>query len=191
MNVTKDVVLPQGRFSRGTYPTFGINAALSIRDTTSSADGPGWRLSVGTGFASPIWQVYMELPRDRFGPYDAGVGVAYHGAGPRLVMPYVQFGREFGRNRFWSTQQGVAFGSTSQGIASGPIWLPTVAVASGVGGGEASLFMTGVIGGHNVVFQEICRNCADDPRRVLRSMLLLGVSWGQIVISNFPMPRER
>jgi hypothetical protein len=191
MHIAKNIVLTQGVHDTKSYPAFGLTAALSARDTSAGDEGIGVRLAVGTGFSQPIWQAYIELPRERFGALDAGTGVAVHGAGPRLVMPYVQVGKEFGPNRFWYTQQGLAFGSTSDGVASGPIWMPTVAIASGVAGGEASMFVTGVIGGHSLVFQEICRNCADDPRRVTRSLLLVGVSWGQIVISNLPIPRSR
>ena len=173
-------------------PTFGINAALSIRDTSATDDGVGLRLSVGTGFAMPIWQAYLELPRDRFGAYDAGFGLALHGARPRLVMPYAQFGRQLGERRtWWYTQQGVAFGTTSRGRESGAIWVPTVAVASGVSGGEASLFLTGIVGGSGPIHEEICRVCVSGTRRVTRNYLLVGVSWGQIVISNLPLPRER
>ena len=173
-------------------PTFGVNAALSIRDTSVSDDGMGLRLSVGTGFAMPIWQAYVELPRDRFGEYDAGVGVALHGARPRLVMPYAQFGRQIGERRlWWFTQQGVAFGSTSRTTESVALWVPTVAVASGVAGGEASLFLTGVVGGSSAVHEEICRVCVSGSRSITRNYLLFGVSWGQIVVSNLPVPRER
>ena len=173
-------------------PTFGVNAALSVRDTSATAEGMGLRLSVGTGFAMPIWQAYVELPRDRFGEYDAGVGVALHGARPRLVMPYAQFGRQVGeRGLWWYTQQGVAFGSTSRENASSAMWVPTVAVSSGVGGGEASLFLTGIVGGNRSMHQEICRVCESGARFVSRNYLLFGVSWGQIVISNLPIPRER
>ncbi|HZI29590.1 MAG TPA: hypothetical protein VFD64_15580 [Gemmatimonadaceae bacterium] len=174
------------------HPTFGMNAALSIRDTSATEDGVGLRVSVGTGFAMPIWQAYVELPRDRFGPYDAGVGVAVHGARPRLVMPYAQFGRQVGERRvWWFTQQGIAFGSTSGSRSSGAIWVPTVAVASGAAGGEASLFLTGVVGGTGPLHEEICRVCVSGTRSVTRNYLLFGVSWGQIVISNLPIPRER
>jgi hypothetical protein len=174
------------------HPTFGLNAALSIRDTSATEDGVGLRLSVGTGFAMPIWQAYVELPRDRFGPYDAGVGVAVHGARPRLVMPYAQFGRQLGERRaWWFTQQGIAFGSTSGSGSSGAIWVPTVAVASGAAGGEASLFLTGVVGGTGPLHEEICRVCVSGTRSVTRNYLLFGVSWGQIVISNLPVPSER
>jgi hypothetical protein len=174
------------------HPTFGMNAALSIRDTSATEDGVGLRLSVGTGFAMPIWQAYVELPRDRFGPYDAGVGVAVHGARPRLVMPYAQFGRQVGERRvWWFTQQGIAFGSTSGSGSSGAIWVPTVAVASGTAGGEASLFLTGVVGGTGPLHEEICRVCVSGSRSITRNYLLFGVSWGQIVISNLPIPRER
>jgi len=174
------------------WPTFGISAALSIRDTTALDDGVGLRLSVGTGFAMPIWQAYLELPRDRFGPYDAGVGIALHGARPRLVMPYVQFGRQVGERRaWWYTQQGVAFGATSRGEPSGLIWIPTVAVASGLSGGEASLFLTGIVGGNRSVHEEVCRVCGGDARQVSRNYMLFGVSWGQIVVSNLPIPRDR
>jgi hypothetical protein len=174
------------------HPILGMNAALSVRDTSSTEDGFGLRLSVGTGFAMPIWQAYVELPRDRFGPYDAGVGVALHGARPRLVMPYAQFGRQVGERRaWWFTQQGIAFGSTSDRRSSGAIWVPTVALASGVAGGEASLFLTGVVGGTGPLHEEICRVCVSGTRSVTRNYLLVGVSWGQIVISNLPIPRER
>jgi hypothetical protein len=173
-------------------PTFGINGALSIRDTSTNAEGPGLRLSVGTGFAMPIWQAYLELPRDRFGAYDAGVGVAVHGARPRLVMPYAQFGRQVGERRlWWYTQQGVAFGTTSGGRATGALWLPTVAVASGMPGGEASFFLTGVVGGSEQLHADLCRVCIAGTRAVNRNLLLAGVSWGQIVLSNLPGPRER
>ena len=187
-HVTRDLVVTSGAFERRVTPTFGISAAVSVRDTSSTDDGPGFRLSVGTGFSMPIWQAYVEFPRERFGPYDAGVGVAFHGARPRVVMPYVQFGREFGRAWSWYTQQGVGFGSTSDGVSSGPIWLPTIAASTGVAG-QASLFLTGVVGGHRSIYEEICGNCAEEPRRVQRSMLLVGVSWGQIVVSNVPLPR--
>ena len=98
MHVAEDrSVFPDGKPPRARlWPSFGVNAALSIRDTSAIEEGVGLRLSVGTGFAMPIWQAYLELPRDRFGPYDAGVGVALHGARPRLVMPYAQFGRQLG-----------------------------------------------------------------------------------------------
>jgi hypothetical protein len=187
-HLTRDEVVTSGTFERNVTPTFGISAAVSIRDTSSMDDGPGFRLSVGTGFAMPIWQAYMELPRDRFGPYDAGIGVAYHSARPRLVMPYAQFGRELGRSWSWYTQQGIGFGSTSDGESSGLIWLPTVAVSAGLGG-SASLFMTGVVGGKSSIYEEICGNCAEDPRRVQRSILVMGFSWGQLVVSNIPVPR--
>jgi hypothetical protein len=174
------------------HPTFGMNAALSIRDTSATEEGVGLRVSVGTGFAMPIWQAYVELPRDRFGAYDAGVGVAVHGARPRLVMPYAQFGRQLGERRvWWFTQQGIAFGSTSGSRSSGAIWVPTVAVASGAAGGEASLFLTGVVGGTGPLHEEICRVCVSGTRSVTRNYLLFGVSWGQIVISSLPIPRER
>ena len=186
-------ILPGGEDSQvHLLPTFGVNAALSIRDTSVTDEGVGLRLSVGTGFAMPIWQAYVELPRDRFGEYDAGVGVALHGARPRLVMPYAQFGRQIGERRFWwFTQQGVAFGTTSRPSESVAIWVPTVAVASGVAGGEASLFLTGVVGGSSAVHKEICRVCVSGSRSITRNYLLFGVSWGQIVVSNLPVPRER
>lgn len=193
MHVSEDQsVFPDGRPAKARlWPTFGINAALSIRDTAAIEEGVGLRLSVGTGFAMPIWQAYLELPRDRFGPYDAGVGVALHGARPRLVMPYAQFGRQVGERRtWWYTQQGVAFGTTSLGRQSGTIWVPTVAVASGLSGGEASLFLTGVIGGNWSLHEEICRGCVSTDRQVTRNLLVFGVSWGQLVISNLPIPRE-
>lgn len=173
-------------------PTFGISAALSIRDTAALDEGVGLRLSVGTGFAMPIWQAYLELPRDRFGPYDAGFGVALHGARPRLVMPYAQFGRQLGERRaWWYTQQGVAFGTTSSGNSSGAIWVPSAAFATGLSGGEASIFVTGVVGGSDQLHEEICRVCEAGARRITRNFLLFGVSWGQLVISNLPIPRER
>lgn len=194
MHVAEDAqILSDGRDPQvHLLPTFGVNAALSIRDTSATDDGVGLRLSVGTGFAMPIWQAYVELPRDRFGEYDAGVGVALHGARPRLVMPYAQFGRQIGERRlWWFTQQGVAFGSTSRTTESVAIWVPTVAVASGVAGGEASLFVTGVVGGSSAVHEEICRVCVSGSRSITRNYLLVGVSWGQIVVSNLPVPRER
>jgi hypothetical protein len=173
-------------------PTFGINAAISIRDTSATDEGVGLRVSVGTGFAMPVWQAYLELPRDRFGPYDAGVGVAVHGARPRLVMPYAQFGRQLGARRaWWYTQQGVAFGSTSTGGAAGAVWLPTVAMAAGPPGGEASIFLTGIVGGSGSLHEDICRVCVPGTRMITRNYLLFGVSWGQIVVSNLPIPRDR
>lgn len=186
-------VFPDGQPPRARlWPSFGINAALSIRDTSAVEDGVGVRLSVGTGFAMPIWQAYLELPRDRFGAYDAGVGVALHGARPRLVMPYAQFGRQLGERRaWWYTQQGIAFGATSLGRASGAIWVPTVAVASGLSGGEGSLFLTGILGGNRALHEEICRGCVSTDRQVTRNLLVFGVSWGQLVISNLPIPRDR
>jgi hypothetical protein len=194
MHVAEDQsVFPDGRPAKARlWPTFGISAALSIRDTAAIEEGAGLRVSVGTGFAMPIWQAYLELPRDQFGPYDAGVGVALHGARPRLVMPYAQFGRQLGERRtWWYTQQGVAFGTTSLGRKSGAIWVPTVAVASGISGGEASLFLTGVLGGTGSLHEEICRGCVSTDRQVTRNLLVFGVSWGQLVISNLPIPRER
>jgi hypothetical protein len=194
MNVAEDdgVLVTAPPPKRVAMPTFGLNAALSIRDTSSLDAGPGLRLSVGTGFAVPIWQVYLELPRDQFGALDAGLGVALHGARPRLVMPYAQVGQQIGASRrFWFTQQGLAFGSTSRGRGSGPMWIPTVAMASGAPGGEASVFLTGIIGGSSAVHKEICIGCGPPSRIVRRNMLLVGVSWGQIVISNLPMPRDR
>ena len=194
MYVAEDeLILSDGRDSHvRLLPTFGVNAALSVRDTSVTDDGMGLRLSVGTGFAMPIWQAYVELPRDRFGEYDAGVGVALHGARPRLVMPYAQFGRQLGeRQLWWFTQQGLAFGSSSRANESVALWVPTVAVASGVAGGEASLFLTGVVGGSRSVHEEICRVCVSGSRSIARNYLLFGLSWGQIVVSNLPVPRER
>jgi hypothetical protein len=191
MHVSRNHVQTTGADERLINPTFGINAALSVRDTTAGDEGIGVRLSIGTGFSSPIWQAYVELPRDRFGVYDAGVGVAVHGSTPRIVMPYAQVGRQFGRNRSWYTQQGFAVASSKRENKSSVMWIPTVAFSSGAGGGEASLFITGVVGGSKFVHEELCRTCADDLGRVNRSMLLMGVSWGQIVVSNFPVPGRR
>jgi hypothetical protein len=106
-------------------------------------------------------------------------------------MPYAQFGRQLGQNRHWYTQQGIVVGSSKRESKSSLMWIPTVAFASGAGGGEASLFITGIVGGSTFVHEELCRTCADDLVRVNRSMLLMGVSWGQIVVSNFPVPGRR
>lgn len=177
---------PEGRLRL--LPTFGIGAALSVRDTSTNAEGPGLRVSVGTGFAMPVWQAYLELPRERFGRLDAGVGMAVHGARPRLVMPYVQVGQELGPRRSWFSQQGVAFGTPSSGPGSF-IWVPTVGTARGVAGAEASIFITGFIGGSERLHGEICRVCSAGVRAVTRNLLVAGFSWGQIVVSNLPAPR--
>jgi hypothetical protein len=186
----EDVLQSSAPRRHGFSPTFGLSAALSVRDTSATADGPGFRFSVGTGFAMPVWQAYMELPRGRFGDLDAGAGIALHGARPRLVMPYLQAGRQFGERRSWFSQQGFAFGSTANGRSSGVLWIPTVAIASGLAGGEASVFLTGVIGGRSSLHQEICSACTGGSRVITRNLLIAGVSWGQIVISNLPVPRE-
>lgn len=153
-------------------PSIDFEASLGIRDTSRS-DGPGLRLAASGGLSGWSGSVYMEAPRDRFGPVDAGLGfTAYGGAGP-LWSTYVQFGRRESDEMSWFLRNGVAFDARTDSAESAVLWVPTVGIVRHRLYREATIFLSAIVG-RQLLYQGPCFFTCSGP--AIRTLAMVGAS---------------
>lgn len=161
-----------GPVTHAVVPSLDFEASLAVRDSFR-VDGPGLRLSAAAGMSGYGGAAYAELPRDQFGDFDVGVGLAAHRGALKLWTPYVQFGRHEAEDMSWFLRNGIAFAAPLDSARWSVLWIPTVGVARHRSNRIATLFLSAVIGRQ----QDVDRPCFFDCQSAfVRTQVMLGSS---------------
>jgi hypothetical protein len=164
-----------GEPRRATYvvlPSIDFEASLSVRDT-SRIDGPGLRLAASGGLSGFGASAYVELPRDQFGDFDMGFGIAGHGGALTSWTPYLQFGRYESEDMSWFIRNGVLFATYSDTTNVAVLWVPTVGIVRHRLYRDASLFLSAVVGGQHAL-EGPCFFACDG--HAMRTKVMVGAS---------------
>jgi hypothetical protein len=164
-----------GEPSRATYtvlPSIDFEASLGIRDT-SRIDGPGLRLAASGGLSGLGASAYLEWPRDQFGDFDLGFGIAGHGGALNTWTPYLQVGRYESEDMSWFVRNGVTFATSSDSTNWAVLWVPTVGIVRHRPYRDAALFLSAVVGSQQAVDGPCFFSC-EGP--TMRTRVMLGAS---------------
>lgn len=164
-----------GEPRRETYvfvPSIDFEASLGIRDT-SRVDGPGLRLAAAGGLSGFGGSAYVELPREQFGDFDFGFGIAGHGGALTMWTPYLQLGRHESDDMSWFVRNGVTFATGSDSTNWAVLWVPTVGIVRHRSYRDASLFLSAVVGHQDAVASPCFFTC-DGP--TMRTRVMVGAS---------------
>jgi hypothetical protein len=164
-----------GEPRRETYvvvPSIDFEASLGIRDT-SRLDGPGLRLAASGGFSGFGASAYVEWPRDQFGDFDLGFGLAGHGGALSSWTPYLQLGRYESEDMSWFVRNGVTFATSADSTDWAVLWVPTIGIVRHRSYRETSLFLSAVVGRQRAVASPCFFTC-DGP--TMRTRVMLGAS---------------
>lgn len=104
--VVRDSSVSRGRHD-AILPSWAFGLSAGFVDSLS--DGISTRLAAGVGIASYFADAYVEAPRSAFDDWDAGAGISWQWVAAPALMPYVQVGREIGRNVEAQGSIGLAF----------------------------------------------------------------------------------
>lgn len=158
-------------------PSFDFDASLGIRDTSSS-DRAAMRLSASAGFSGFGGSFYVEGPRPWLGDFDAGLGLAAHHGSMNVLMPYLQFGREYRSTASWFVRNGIVVLSSAESSTWRTLWMPTVGLFRHIEGRDASVYVSGIIGGHQPRVERYCLffECLDYSNSYTRTYLILGAT---------------
>jgi hypothetical protein len=104
--VVRDSSASRGRHD-AILPSWALGFSAGFVDSLN--DGIGSRLAGGVGLASFFADAYFEAPRSAFGDWDAGAGISWQWVAAPALIPYVQVGREIGRNVQAQGSIGLAF----------------------------------------------------------------------------------
>jgi hypothetical protein len=160
------------RVAYSILPSFDFEASLGIRDT-SRDDSMGLRLAASGGLSGYGASAYVELPRDQFGSFDVGVGIAGHHATASVWTPYVQLGRFESEDMSWFVRNGVAFAAASDSSRWSVLWIPTVGIVRHRPYRDAALFLSAVVGAQQGIERPCFFDCTD---AFFRTQVMLGAS---------------
>ena len=172
ISLVSDSSTSEGRTKFVAMPSVDFETALGIRDTSRS-DGAGLRLALSGGLSGFGASAYLELPRDQFGDFDVGFGVAGNGGVITVWTPYVQFGRYESEDMSWFVRNGVAFASTADSLQGSVLWVPTVGIVRHRLYRDAALFLSAVVGSQPLR-EGPCFFTCDGPS--MRTLVMLGAS---------------
>ena len=153
-------------------PSIDFEAALGIRDTSRDS-GPGLRIAASGGLSGYGGSLYLEFPRDQFGDFDVGVGIAGHHGAASLWTPYVQFGRAEDEDMSWFVRNGVAFATPLDSSRASALWIPTVGIVRHRLYRDATLFLSAVVGAQQSVDRPCFFDCTSSA---VRTLVMLGAS---------------
>ena len=161
---------------RATYvvlPSIDFEASLGVRDT-SRVDGPGLRLAASGGLSGFGASAYVEWPRDQFGDFDFGFGVAAHVGALTSWTPYLQFGRFENEDMSWFLRNGVTFATELDSAHLAVLWVPTVGIVRHRSyRRDASLFLSAVVGRQRALEGPCIFTC---DGHAMRTQVMLGAS---------------
>lgn len=167
-------------------PSIDVEAALGIRDTSRN-DGPGFRLALSGGLSGYGGSAYVELPRNQFGGFDVGVGVAGHRGASLLWTPYVQVGRVEDADMSWFLRNGIAFATPLDSARASVLWIPTVGIVRHRPSREATIFLSAVVGAQQPVERPCFFDCTSSA---LRTLVMLGASLSFTIMTPYRSDRR-
>jgi hypothetical protein len=175
-----------GRRSLLFVPSIDFEASLGIRDT-SRDDGAGLRLAASGGLSGYGGSAYVEVPRDLFGSFDVGFGVAGHGGALTLWTPYLQFGRYESEDMSWFVRNGIAFTAKVDSGKGSVLWVPTVGIVRHRSSRDAALFLSAVVGSQPLLDGPCLFACSGPS---MRTLVMVGASMSFTLMTPYRPDRR-